>query len=83
MVEAAASKLIIGTPVENSANSSTTVHVLPSQARVLLGLLAPKTLGSVETASDDTRPAMLPSEVCSDEQFWRSAFAALADNGTV
>ena len=84
MVEASSSvnKLIFGTRVEDASNENT-VHVHPSQAKLLLKLVTPKSFAAIETASGDGTAEILPATVNSDEDFWRCMFAALSDNGAV
>ena len=53
-------KLVIG-PIAKVASSADTLQVLPGQAELVLGMIQPKSLISVETAAESANePFVLP-----------------------
>ena len=79
MVDATQSiNLVIGSHVESGEY---TLQVLPEQAKLLLKMLQPKTLNSIETSATGSAPTIMAESLSMDEEFWKFAFIALADNG--
>ena len=73
-------KLVIGSHIDSGEY---TLQVLPEQAKLLLKMLQPKSLSAIETSASDAAPTIMPESLSSDEEFWKFAFLALADNGTL
>ena len=75
-------KLILGSGQahESQTSSDSVLQIQQGQATLLLSLMQPKSLTSVETASQ-SEP--LEQAQATSEDFWRNTFAALKENGTV
>ena len=73
---AATAKLLIG---DQPSDGPDTIVSAPQQVALLLSLLQPKSLVSIETQEG----AMLSSQVAQNSDFWRHAYASLSENGTI